>query len=90
MKNILYLLFALILLGCQKDGIWHCEEALEAKNPIYLDANGITIKAKDWAEDGDYGVINDILYTIVDERTLYDMIVDNEDVTEVCKSRILT
>ena len=88
MKNTIYFLLAFILLGCQKDGIWYSEQALEAKNPIYLDANGITIKAKDWAEAGDSGVINDVLYTIVDERTLRFMIEENGDITKVCTSRI--
>ena len=38
----------------------------ETPNPVYLDANGVTIKARDWANVGDSGVINGITYTIID------------------------
>ena len=43
-------------------------------NPIYLDTNGVTLKARDWAEVGDKGIINGVEYTIVDEATLRDII----------------
>ena len=48
---------------------------VEDVNPVYLAANGVTIKAKDWALIGDSGVVNGIGYTIVDNETLRDMIV---------------
>ena len=38
-------------------------------NPVYLDENGITIKAYDWAEIGDIGVINGVSYTIIESYT---------------------
>ena len=40
------------------------------KNPIYLDDNGITIKAKDWANIGDVGIINNVRYTVVNNALL--------------------
>ena len=43
-------------------------------NPVYLDANGVTIKAKNWAEVGMSGEINGYYYTIVDHSTLDDII----------------
>ena len=43
-------------------------------NPVYLDANGVTVKAKDWAEVGMSGEINGYYYTIVDYDTLEDII----------------
>jgi surface protein len=55
---------------------------------IYLDANGITVKAKDGAEIGSKGTINSIVYTVVDEVTLREMIRNGVDVTNVCTSRI--
>ena len=58
-------------------------------NPVYLAANGVTIKAKDWALIGDSGVVNGIGYTIVDIETLTDMIDNGDDVTRVCTTRIL-
>ena len=57
-------------------------------NPIYLDDNGITIKAKEWAEVGMNGVVNGITYTIVDRPVLQTMIANDQDVTAVCTSLI--
>ena len=42
-------------------------------NPIYLDDNGVTIKAFEWSEVGDKGVINNKEYTIIDTEALYEM-----------------
>ena len=60
----------------------------EIVSPVYLDTNGITIKAYDWAETGMSGVINGINYTIIDKTTLEQMIENNDDVTVVCTSKI--
>jgi len=60
----------------------------EKKSPIYLDENGITIKANDWANIGDKGTIQDIVYTIVNETTLREMIDRDEDITKVVTTRI--
>ena len=60
----------------------------EKKSPIYLDENGITIKANDWANIGDKGTIQDIVYTIVNETTLKEMIDRDEDITKVVTTRI--
>jgi surface protein len=62
---------------------------VEDVNPVYLAENGVTIKAKDWAEVGDSGAINDLTYTIVDTQILEDMISNGDDVTRVCTTRIL-
>ena len=43
-------------------------ETPESSNPLYLDDNGVTIKAKDWAEAGMIGVINGVDYTIADNQ----------------------
>lgn len=56
--------------------------------PIYLDSNGITIKARDWAEVGDTAEINNVIYTIVDKNTLVEMINSGLDVSGVCTSKI--
>ncbi|MFZ9044525.1 MAG: BspA family leucine-rich repeat surface protein [Cyclobacteriaceae bacterium] len=52
-------------------------------NPIYLDSNGVTINAFEWAEPGDIGTINGINYTIVSGYDLRSMIDNNEDVSNV-------
>ena len=62
---------------------------LNGENPIYLDDNGITIKARDWAFVGDTGVVNGVGYTIIDASTLRSMILNGDDVTRVCTSRIV-
>ena len=63
---------------------------ISGDNPIYLDDNGVTIKARDWAFIGDTGVVNGVGYTIVDTTTLMSMIANGDDVTRVCTSRILS
>jgi len=50
----------------------------DGNNPIYLDTNGVTIKACVYANVGDIGEINGVTYTVVDEAMLRAM-VDNED-----------
>ena len=63
-------------------------EVGECPAPIYLDENGITIKAKDWAEVGDVGVLNNIEYIVVDETLLREMVANNEDVSKVVTTRV--
>lgn len=55
---------------------------------VYLDANGVTIKACPDANIGDSGEVNGVTYTIVDETTLRQMVENDEDVTGVCTSRV--
>jgi surface protein len=57
-------------------------------NPVYLDTNGITIKAKEWANVGDTGVINDVTYMVVDETILRAMVINGEDVTKLATSKV--
>ena len=63
---------------------------INGDNPVYLDDNGVTIKARDWAFVGDAGVVNGVGYTIVDTSTLMQMIANGDDVTRVCTSRIIS
>ena len=58
------------------------------KNPIYLDENGITIKAYGWAKPGDKGTIDGVEYTIVNEATLREMVASKEDVANVVTSMV--
>ena len=50
---------------------------------VYLDENGVTVKACDDANIGDTGVINGVTYTVVDEVMLRTMVANEEDVTKV-------
>ena len=88
MKNLIYCLFAFILLGCSENSNDFELQNIDPLNPVYLDANGITIKAKDWAVFGDSGSINGVTYTIVKPEALFDMVRQGADVTKVCTSRI--
>ena len=56
---------------------------------VYLDDNGVTIKACDDALIGQTGVINDVYYTIVSGEVLRNMIENGGDLSRVCTSRIV-
>ncbi|MDC1464310.1 BspA family leucine-rich repeat surface protein [Polaribacter sp.] len=56
-------------------------------NSVYLDQNGVTIKAKSWANVGDTGVINGVTYTIVDETMLRQTISPNL-VNQICTTKV--
>ena len=60
----------------------------DTENPVYLDDNGITVKAKAHAKIGDVGVIDGVEYTVVDRNMLDEMIQYGEDVTVVCTTKI--
>jgi len=57
-------------------------------NPLFLDENGVTVKAKSWAEVGMTGVINGDTYTVIDKDMLIEMLEQGEDVTKVCTTFI--
>lgn len=58
------------------------------ENPIYLDENGITIKAYSNSSVGETGFINGLEYKIVDESTLRTMIENGDDITRIVTSKI--
>jgi len=60
----------------------------EGCDVVYLDENGVTIKACDDANIGDVGTINGVDYTVVDRAMLDQMIANNEDLTVVCTTRV--
>ena len=75
-------IIALIIFGIT----YTVSKASSPPNPVYLDANGITIKAHKWAKIGDQGTIDDVLYTIVDKDSLLVMIEKGYFVNRVCTS----
>jgi len=54
----------------------------EEQLPFYLDANGVTIKARDWVTVGTTGQLGGVTYTAVDNTTLKSMVDNDEDVTK--------
>ena len=55
---------------------------------IYLDENGVTVKASENAVIGENYELNGVNYFVVDKDLLFQMIADEEDVTKVITSRI--
>ena len=89
MKKLILLLFIPLVFACSSDDSSDDNtNPTDDTNPVYLDANGVTIKARDWAVVGDSGLINGVTYTIVDGATLRTMIDNGDDVTRACTSRI--
>ena len=69
----------LIICGCSKDF---------DKGPIYVAANGVTIKCDASGIVGDTFEINGVTYTMVDETILREMVGQGADVTKVCTTRV--
>ena len=55
---------------------------------IYIDDNGVTVKARETAIIGDTQVINNKTYKVVDEAMLRAMVANDEDVTTVVTTRV--
>ena len=64
------------------------EESTDDCDVVYLDENGVTIKAYPCAEIGDVGTVNGVEYTVVDRAMLDEMIANDEDLTVVCTTRV--
>ncbi len=83
--KILLFLISLILFACEKD-----DESILGKSPsiLYLDNNGVTIKAHPSAQVGNSGSVNGVIFTVVDSLILRTMIVNGTDISKVCVSKI--
>lgn len=57
-------------------------------NPIYLDGNNITIKAYEWSISGDTGIINNVVYEVVDKERLTELRDSEGDLSRVVTSKI--
>ena len=90
MKKLL-LLSALLTFACSSDDSTSDDNNNNPSNcdVVYLDDNGITIKACDDAVVGQSGVVNGVAYTIVSGAILRNMIENGDDLTRVCTSRIV-
>ena len=88
MKKLL-LFFLALTVACSSG-----DDSSDNNNPpancdvVYLDANGVTIKACPDANVGDAGAVNGVAYTVVDEAMLRDMIANGEDVTKVATTKV--
>ena len=60
----------------------------EQLNAIYLDDNGVTIKAYDFAVVGDVYELDGVSYTVVDNDLLKSMADNNDDLTKVVTTKV--
>lgn len=86
MKKLIYLFSFIAIVSCSSDDSNNLNNA--SPNPVYLDVNGITIKAREWADVGAMGEINEITYTVVDEAMLREMVLNNEDLTKLATTKV--
>ena len=84
-KPLFFVLFVLSILGCSKEG--DSEPVIqEARNPVYLDANGITVKAHEWAKPGDKGTIDGVEYWVVDNFSVRNLL--DAGYSNLCTTRV--
>ena len=60
----------------------------QSTDVIYLDSNGVTIKAYDSAGIGATGVINGVEYTVVSNTMIRDWIIDERDLSKVVTTKV--
>ena len=89
MKKLL-LLSALLIFACSSDDSTSDDNSQPSNcDVVYLDDNGITIKACDDAIVGQSGIVNGISYIIVSGVMLNNLIENGDDLTRVCTTRIV-
>ncbi|MDC1198442.1 BspA family leucine-rich repeat surface protein [Flavobacteriaceae bacterium] len=89
MKKLLYLFLTVFIVGCSgEDNNNDDDNNNQSSCPIYLDSNGVTIKACEDANVGDMGVIDGVTYTVVDEAMLRAMVANEEDLTKVVTTKV--
>ena len=72
------------------------EDSIDDCDVVYLDDNGVTIKAYPCANIGDVGIVNGVEYTVVDREMILAIVGNNsgsfgtinEDLTKMCTTRI--
>ena len=72
----------------QGDGIDQNCDGVDEESPVYISANGLTVKARSWAKIGDVGQIDGRTYTIVSNEQLENMIVQGLDYSLACTSLV--
>ena len=88
--NILTVIIILTFFSCNN---CDCDSDVEACDVVYLDSNGVTVKANPCAEIGDVGTIDGVEYTVVD-REMLDLMLQssspsfNDDFSKLCTTRV--
>ena len=89
--NRFFILIILIFISCNSDETNNVIYS-ELDNPVYLDDNGVTVKAKEWAEVGMTGQLNGVTYIVANREILEDMIDEfgntNHNLNIYCTTKI--
>jgi len=88
MKKLIYIFLTVLIVACSGEDGSNNQSSCNGDNPVYLDDNGITIKACDDAEVYSTGIINGETYTVVNEIVLRDMLENEEDVSRVVTTKV--
>ena len=88
MKKLLCIVQTLLILSCSGIDNESVTDACNGDSPVYLAANGVTIKACANSNVGDEGVIDGITYTVVDEEMLLEMVENGEDITKLATTKV--
>ena len=78
----LFLTISFLLIGCSNGDDSENNQTQDDTGAVYLDSNGVTVKAYEWAKVGDQGTINGITYTVVDKELL------GGDLSKLCTTKI--
>ena len=87
MKHFKHILFLSIL--CSLVLFTNCGEDSDDDSQIYRDQNGITIKATEDAIVGEYYLLNNENYLVVDIEMLVDMVLRKDDITRIVTTKVL-
>ena len=90
MKKLIYLSLTILLVSFTNgtSDISNSEFICDADNPVYIADNGVTIKAKKWAKIGATGTIEGIIFTVVDEEMLREILANEKDVSTIATSKV--
>ena len=81
LASCFFISISLLFMQCEQDEL-DGDELIQlplSKDAVYLDDNGVTVKAKEGAEIGDTGEINGVVYTIISEEDLRLKVFDFEE-----------
>ena len=88
MKKLLLLSLTILLFSCGDSDSDSDSDDNSPTSSVYLAPNGVTVMATEGSQIGDTGSLNGEIYTIVNRQTLRDMVLNGEDVSKVCTSKI--
>ena len=88
-KLIVLLLFIPLVFSCSSDETNEDNTTPDEETFLYLDSNGITIKAKDNAIVGQTYILKGVAYKVVDRGILNTMVANDDNLSRICTSRVV-